>query len=891
MGVVDPRTAASLSVRLGRSQQQQQVLLPPGGACVPTTAVGLIPLSLLIQHAGNQLFADAPPEATGGPGSVIALVGNADGTLALWPTGHAPCRPWNVILAHTDAVVAIRTAMDAPQDALEQLSGVKAAPTSGNRSDNMSTGGNSSFFVVTAGANCEVKIWGIDTAERQDAPPLTLAGYTVVGDGGGRLTALELLSEGNFVCGFDSGAVEIWSIPFTSCGGILASTREAVQVFPLAHGAKITSIAVSLGMGFRPQGGGGIKAGRVVLTTSADRTVIRWVSMAPGDNLRPVSRYCLSEEPAAAVLLPPAVAPTPTATSGQYTGVPFTPNTVAKANNEVGDFAAVTPVDKASETSALFRVVAALNGVVTVLDLATVENLIWEDAACAAQHPQKLSPAVANALPGTPYIPRLPPPLARYGSRSEQSREREPGSSRWRVGGPRGREVGWYDVLGGIEGHLLGWEASGKRRMVLTAGARKAWSAHFANGDADEMGPSEPGQVQPSWGGGDKKDVAHQAASLPNQLDPESPKGKRRKRPRGTPVKPPGRYSIHRRSTAVQPSVKMLTICPTQRSISSCQTAQDHDRNIETIPEHAYRQVSGGKTVKLDPGFAAATAATAAAERWLQQQVSTGDGAINDIPSPGTRAGDNHQAEWHNTGTYSMELAVPNLSGPPEVALTLGGESDASAVAVSFQEMTTASLNGSDYYSSRFQHTPSSPPHSYTNADTNSMLGFSLSAPPLRDQKQYSAKTADSDTGSIATSVNDRHTGGSAGSSAEENPTSGNGDASQQQQLGGQTTFNRRSEESIAGSRQDIDDENDGVQNPNKTKPRTMNAVVTAASAARRARDAWDALRRKAPVVVERRRPSSVQERLQFNFDSAQAPSFGMPGVGVAVPKGYADEK
>lgn len=907
MGVVNPRSA-SLSVRPGRSKdQQQQVLLPPGGTCVPTTAVGLIPLSLLLQHAGNQVFADTPPEAAGGPGSVVALVGNANGTLALWPAGHASCRPWNVILAHTAAVVAVRTAMDAPQDALEQLSGVKAAPTCGNRCDTIGSGGDLSFFVVTAAANCEVKIWGIDTAERQDMPPLTLAGYTVVGDGNGaRLTALELLSEGHMACGFASGAVEVWSVPFTSRGGVLASTREAVQAFPRAHEAKVTSIVVSVGIGFRPHGGGGIKAGRVVLTTSVDRTVIRWASMAPGDNLRPVSRYCLSEEPVAAVLLPPAIAVTPTAANGRDTGVPFPPKTVAKVDNEVTAVVAAA-VDKTWKTSTFFRVVAALDAVITVLDLATVESLIGEDAVCGARPSRKLCHAVANAFPGTPFVPRLPPPLAGYGSSSGHSGEREPGSSRWRVGGPNGREIGRYDVLGGIEWPLLGWEASGKRRMVLTAASRKAWLTHCAGGGAHKMGPSETGRARPCRGGGDKTDETHQADSPPNQLEPESRSGKRRKRPRGRPVKPPGGYPIQRRSATAQPSVKMLTIFPAQtpgeRSFSNSQAAHDHNRNVDTIPEHAYRKVSGGKTVKLDPGFAASAAATAATAGLERQEC---DGTIKH-PSPLGTYGSDRQVERQNTGTYSMELAVPKLSGPSDVPLPAGEES-MSAVEISFQGMATASLSGSDYYSSRVQHAPISPPLSHKNGDTNQMLGLSKSAPPPRDQGHYLAETVDPDQALGTASVNVssegptsatkcRHPGGDTGSPAEDNRSPGDatarlGDASQQHRVRDGTAFSVSSGESAPSSREGADHENDCVGSQNSTKePRPMNAVVAAASAARRARDAWDARGRKAPVVIERRRPSSVQERQPFNFDSAQAPSSGMSGVGVAVPRGYADEK
>ena len=878
MDVINPRTA-SLTFRLRRSQQQQ--LLPAGGACVPTTAVGLIPLSLLLQHAGNQFLSDEPPETAGGGvnNGVAALVGSADGTLALWPTGRASCQPWNVILAHTDAVVAIRTAMDAPQDALERLSGIKATPTGRNSPRGAVNGdGDSYFFVVTAGGNREVKVWGIDTAERQDIPPLTLAGYTVVGSGGsgdggdggsGRLTALELLSEGHMACGFESGTVEVWSIPFTSRSGVLASTREAVQAFPLVHGAKVTSIVVSLGIGFHPRGGGGMKAGRVVLTTSADRTIIRWVSMAPGDNIRPVNRYCLSQEPAAAVLLPPPVAVTPpSTTNGRHAWVHFPRKQPTSVDIEIGDStAAAAAATEGSATastkaSTMFRVVAALNGVVTVVDVATVEALIGEGSVCGADQPRKLCPAVANAFPGTPLVPRLPPRASSYGSHSEQSGARESGSSRWKVGGPRGREAGQYDILGGIEGNLLGWDASGRRRLVQTAAARKAWLAHRPRGD--DGGGGGGGAGAGAGGGGDNEECRALSPTSANR--PQSSKRTRRKRSKGE-------HPSRRRPATVKPSVKLLTVCPVQRSgkrgAKSIGVAADHDRGVQTAPEHAYRKVNGGKTIKMDPRFAAAAAAVAAAaaeDRLLVQRHLDGDSSVDHSLSP-AGGGHDHQADQRGAGVCSMQFAVPNLSGWKSTAPPKGGESELSAVAVSFLEMSTASLNDSDYYSSRFHHSPTPPPLSFTG-EQHPSGGSSASG------GGNSVSCGDPDH--VSLSMHSDEPASSARAGTDRGARDGNGD----------------DDDDNDDDNGDDGDNDEDTHTNKKTKAGPMNAVVAANSAARRARDAWDAWGRTKPTVLERRRTPFAQEpRLQFNFDSAQAPSVGMSGVGVAVPRGYADER
>lgn len=924
--VINPRMT-SLSFRLQRSQQQ---LLPPGGACVPTTAVGLIPLSLLLRHTGNQFFSDEPRQAfsshdgTAAGAGVVALVGGANGTLGLWPTNYSSCRPWNVILAHTDAIVAIRTAMDAPQHALERLIGVKATATAGGIRD---SDGESSFFVVTAGANREVKVWGIETADRQDIPPLTLAGYTVVGggggSGGGRLTALELLSEGHMVCGFDSGAIEVWSIPFASRGGVLASTREAVQSFPLAHGATVTSIAVSIGMGFRAQAGGGVKAGRVILTTSTDRTVVRWVFMTPGDSIRPLRRYCLSEEPAAAVLLPPVVVAVPTAfTAGRHVGGPVPPSNFANIDVEVADSAAAAAeTTSRSKTSTMFRVVVALNGVVAVLELATVETLIGEGA---CKQSTKLCPAVANAFPGTPFVPQLPPRRVACESLSEQSRAQEAGPCSWRVGGPQGREAGRYDVLGGIGGPLLGWEASGKRRMVLTAASRKAWNTCRAGEGGDGMVPSGTGleisRPRDRGRDGDKHDATGPSACPTTELRPESSQGEGRKRPRGDAVKRLRRDPLRRRSATVKPSVKTLTILTAQDSgRKNTNSAHDHDRSVGMAPEDAYRKVSGGRTIKMDPGFAAAAVA-AAWERLLLQQPPSDEDTANNLPPPAVCGGESdggNVTEQHRTGMYSMELAVPDLDGRPSAFPRRDGEDELSAIAISFQG-TNGSLNDGDGYPPRFPYSDLSltavtggPPF-HTNADSV-VLGSDLSASSQRsEQHQHPTKT-------VAVPGNDSliheaasvpmgkpttgrgHPGNSNGAGAAAPLSEGNNSIveddramlAEQQAAAAAAAESVYSDESSQTVSRDVHDNDKNTRNEGKKETGPMNTVVAAAAAARRARESWDARGLEStPLVIERRPSSSMQEpRLQFNFDFAQAPSPGMSGVGVAVPRGYADER
>ena len=76
-----------------------------------------------------------------------------------------------------------------------------------------------------------------------------------------------------------------------------------------------------------------------------------------------------------------------------------------------------------------------------------------------------------------------------------------------------------------------------------------------------------------------------------------------------------------------------------------------------------------------------------------------------------------------------------------------------------------------------------------------------------------------------------------------------------------------------------------------KTMIAGMNPVVAAAKAARDARHTQDIRGRLiTPMVVERLH-ARREPRQQFNFDSTRAPSSGMLGAGLAVPRGFADAR
>lgn len=756
-------------------------------------------------------------------------------------------------MAHVDAVISVRTAMDAPRDAREWYAAARV-PADGNGSGdrtesiNASTGGSSTtsggatcpdrcsyFFIVTAGANREVKVWGIDAeATRRDAPPLALKGYTVVGARvDDRLTALELLSERFMACGFHSGAIEVWPIPFDSRGIVLGVAREAVQAFPLAHNAKVTSIVVSLGLRCRLEGGGSETAGRVVLTTSVDRTVVRWASIAPGESLKPMTRYCLSTEPASAVLLPP-----PRMASG---GRPADPCPEYRASRK--------DVKTTENITAMFRVVAALDGNITVLELATASFLLG--GAGGRKSPYD-SVAIANSFPGEPLIPRLSlsPPV----NVSEQERGAE--RFQWRIGGPMGREAGRYDVLGGIAGLSLEWENSGGRKIVAASASRKAWQVQARGQKAAARVTFLVG----SKGGGAVEDSNQSVKNPKPGSENKCTKGRR-----GT-AKRTGDNVSTLRPSAVKASISTLEINP-DRCADSCE--------FGAASENAYRKVRGGKTIKMDPEFAAAWG------RCSLPQPQDNDGTYQAIIQ--------HKGTVSDTaGVCSVELTMPIGYSGNDYSRTVprSGADEPSAVSLSVAastSMTAASLLverpetsiGDERLSSAdspvlgWPSPPCAPPN---NEDAHtSALGISkccMTVPATTNTVQH-AGPVDATNMSELASRNNIHSAQGEKTTCPGTPKEG--DQSREMKVRHAVTLSDRGAE-------------------NNMKP-TMNSAVAAASMAREAREAGDFRRRLlAPVVVERR--EVMQEpRQQFNFDSAQAPSSGMPGVGVAVPRGFADAR
>lgn len=547
------------------------------------TALCAIPISVL-PRLGNQILSYFGGDNRGTRESIaaLALVGSSDGTIALWSTAGAS-RPLHVLLAHSDTVVSVRTAMDAPSD----VRGWWPAPSIRNVADHTSChrgagafGGDEhcaeespSFFVVTAGANREVKVWGIRAASStdNDAAPLSLRGYTVVGTGraNDRLTAVELLSERFIVCGFFSGTVEVWAVPFDSRGAAsLATVRAAEQAFPRVHGARVISITVSLGLADPVSGGLDGSVGRTIFTTSADRTVVRWVSLAPGNSLKPLRRYCLSSEPAAVVLLPPSN-PTPS-NRGRTAGVP---------QGLPG-----------STTAAMFRVVAALEGIIVVLELATARQLLRGSSARtdAVQDPRS---AIANAFPGIPLVPKIALRLPSDGGWGDTGGL----GFRWAVGGVGGREAGSYDVLGGTRGASKEWGPAGNRRIIASASARTAWEVDTAErGDAanEDRGGSSPTGLRQQQG------TDENPVKLLRRTQKRSEK-------RGDGMKAKEANSaLARPSSKHKPTVTTLTLH--QDEDMDCDAGGDSG----AYWQEGYRRVRGGKIIKLDPEFAATSGHT-----------------------------------------------------------------------------------------------------------------------------------------------------------------------------------------------------------------------------------------------------------------------------------------
>lgn len=566
-----------------RNPSRRLSLLPPDSACIPVTALASIPLSVL-PRPGNQILSEfADDEGIGSRGTIaaVALVGSEDGTLALWSATGAS-RPWHILLAHSDAVVSVRTAMDAPRDARSsmQATQTKCSPYHTSRYDH---GGSKSlararhdsheppFFVVTAGANREVKVWGIHTqpAADNDLTPLALEGYTVVGTGrpDDRLSTVELLSERLMVCGFASGTVEVWPVPFDRRGAAtLATARVAKQVFPTIHGATITSMTVSLGLADLVTDGGDGRMGRAIFTTSVDHTVVRWVSLAPEGNLTPLCRYCLSSEPAAVVLLPPSNPTTTPCDRGRTSG---------------GVLAQGLPSE--AETAAMFRVVAALDGTIIVLEQVTARQLLSENNGRADGRNSRY--AISNAFPGTPMVPQM---VLQSPSDGKWRDTGGPGF-RWGVGGVGRREVGSYDILGGTRGLSKEWAAAGNRRIIASTYARTAWEVDTT--EREDAANQCIRECNAATGSRQQKEVSENAAK-------PSTTRKRNKSQRGDERCEGAANTWTRPSGQLKAAVTTLSIHADGRIDDGAGSGGGGTW------QERYRQVSGGKTVKLDPDLA-----------------------------------------------------------------------------------------------------------------------------------------------------------------------------------------------------------------------------------------------------------------------------------------------
>lgn len=78
------------------------------------------------------------------------------------------------------------------------------------------------------------------------------------------------------------------------------------------------------------------------------------------------------------------------------------------------------------------------------------------------------------------------------------------------------------------------------------------------------------------------------------------------------------------------------------------------------------------------------------------------------------------------------------------------------------------------------------------------------------------------------------------------------------------------------------------IKPPGAAQVTIANAVIA------RAKREADGFHSRSPAVLNERRPPTTTAqapRPPFNFDSAQAPSSGMSGVGVAVPRGFSDAR
>ena len=399
------------------------------------------------------------------------------------------------------------------------------------------------------------------------------------------------------------------------------------------------------------------------------------------------------------------------------------------------------------------------------------------------------------------------------------------------------------------------------------------------------------------------------------------------------------RKSMARRSATMKPSVKTITISQKNASgfvSSSDLDVQGHDGSPvwgAMSSSDASRQVPGGKTIKMDPRFAAAVW-----EQMMAEKLSGGGGNGGGAHVLPLSTSAKTEQAGQDRGVHSIELPMLTYT------TSLSCNSDAVAKQTSrTRRPSNADERDEEEEEEGEMSTVASPAQETTDIRTwlledgslppegppalgslpSPCSGFQSSVIHASEMLTLSEGDQDSPPRTTTTafghvvSVNSASGGGgvisvetrassSSSASARAVTMKNRGGA----RVGG-TPENRLDKPNQSGPEEEEEGEearsfaSDGtaaagwgqeaaVVVGEKKKAKMiggMNPVVAAAKMARDARHAQDLRGRLvSPMVVERLQ-AGREPRQQFNFDSTQTPSSGMLGAGVAVPKGFADAR
>lgn len=228
----------------------------------------------------------------------------------------------------------------------------------------------------------------------------------------------------------------------------------------------------------------------------------------------------------------------------------------------------------------MFRVLAAVSGELVTLDFVSAKQLLGDGS--DAKYTGR---ALSNALPGSPCVAMIPPVPS---SRAEAL---APGGHgfRWRVGGTEGQDVGFYDVTGGTRGLVRSWEKAGAKRFVKAASVRNAW-------EIDTRCRQEKLNARPPGCGSQYTGVIERDA------EPTREAHRGTKRRKCTTDKGPA--SVKSRSISLTAKFAVLRVnhgtgVLPARCIEIDGDGNDNEGNLA----NAFRRMSGGRLVKLDPGF------------------------------------------------------------------------------------------------------------------------------------------------------------------------------------------------------------------------------------------------------------------------------------------------